>query len=87
MLLVVKQDIASNTCVRALKRIYGGYIMNLSVKGRTVTVVCVCWLCVIGVSRYPRHLDDFIIFGVIPVIISFGIMWIRRGRKKVDGPE
>ena len=66
--------------------------MNLSVKERMVVGGCICWL--LWCYAFLKHIatgsllnEDFLFAGVIPVVIILGIMWIRRGRGKSDGPE
>ena len=61
--------------------------MNLSVKERIVVVLCIGWLVLqhSGVNK-PYEWEVFWFNGVLPVVIIFGIVWVRRGRKEVDGP-
>ncbi len=59
--------------------------MKLSVKERIVVVASLCWLVLATMAS--DHFTEFFEFGIIPVIIIIGIMWIRRGRKKSNDTE
>jgi len=68
------------------------HAMNLSVKERIAVGGCICWL--LWCYAFLKHIamasplnEDFLVVGVIPVVIILGIMWIRRCRKKFDGPK
>jgi len=64
--------------------------MNLSYKERIVVVICISWLLVVCVVQNilfrPSGVEvlHFVFFGVFPVWVTFGIMWIRRGKKDSD---
>ena len=57
--------------------------MNLSYKERIVVVICISWLLLVYVffSVRPSWVEHFVFYGVLPVWVTFGIMWIWRGKK------
>ena len=62
--------------------------MNLSYKERIVVVICISWLLLVYVNFLIRpsgvEVLYFVLWGVLPVWVTFGIMWIRRGKKDPD---
>jgi len=66
--------------------------MNLSYKERIVVVICISWLLNVYVANNSLRLvtilwytvEPFVLVGVFPVWVAFGIMWIRRGKKDSD---
>lgn len=66
------------------------HVMNLSAKERIIVVISACWLvlqCIRYLDVPGYYEEDLWFYGVLPVLITFGIMWTRRGRKTSDGPE
>ena len=72
--------------------------MKLNVIERIVTVVCLCWLVIVYIKwwldsaeemgkDFSFPFDQFVVWGVGPLILALALMWIRRVRKKSDGPE
>ena len=59
--------------------------MNLRATERIAVVVSLCWLALATMAS--DHFTEFFEFGIIPVIIIIGIMWICRGRKKSNDSE
>ena len=61
-------------------------IKNLSGRKRVALLLSVVWILgvtVVVFEEYPRSvLAPFIGFGVIPLVIIWGIYWVRQGFKK-----
>lgn len=59
-------------------------IKKLSWKTRVAVVVSAVWLVVWFAAAADSHrfeVTPFLVFGVVPVILLFGIAWIARGFK------
>jgi len=68
-------------------------IKNLSAKYRVLFVISVLWVfCVLGMSWSYRglipdghiyfDLSNFVFFGLIPVVLLWGMIWVIHGFKE-----
>ena len=62
----------------------------MNTKDRIVVVVCALWLIIVSSQNKWwrgswRSQEDFILWGLLPVAIVLGYLWIDRSRKKEMG--
>jgi hypothetical protein len=61
----------------------------MNTKERVVIVICALWLIFLSLQNpnwAPKYRQqDFVQFGVIPVVVTLGYLWISRSRKKKQG--